>query len=181
MPSLEELYVASCITHYAHFVNMFEKSIGGLRGDPRVAGSESVRYSERTKRLLYVGKVLPGRVSPLQLMIQNTNSVGPENYARVAPDTSDSLLIQLEYENADRLGELDVRTCQRLLSLAFFGKLNAGEPRPKRVCESDFDKFNKNSKIIKNQLRSFRKKARLDFIAVAEANPRGLRFKKLSK
>ena len=181
MPSLEELYVASCVTHYQHFVNMLEKGIGGLSGSPHSRATEILRYSSRTKRLLYVGRVLPGRVSPLQLLVQNTNAIGPENYNKISPSVEDSLLVQLECENASKLNNLDVRTTQRLMSLAYFGKLNIGEQKPKRVCDDDFDIFEKHSTHFSHELRNFRKRARRDFIRQAESNPRGLRFSKNSK
>ena len=160
---------------------MLEKGIGGLCGSPNSRVAETLRYSTRTKRLLYVGRVLPGRVSPLQLLVQNTNAIGPENYGRISPSVDDSLLVQIENENASNLKNIDTRTAQRLMSLAYFGKLNVGEPKPKRVCDLDFDIFEKNSDQFSQELRSFRKRARRDFIRPAEANPRGLRFQKHSK
>ena len=104
-----------------------------------------------------------------------------KNYHKISPSVESSLLVQLESENAAKIPNVDIRTIQRLLSLAYFGKLCVGEAKPKRVSDVDFDVFSKNEKIFTEQLRNFRKRARTDFIRTAEAKPRGLRFQTISK
>ena len=56
----------------------------------------------------------------------------------MSPSVEKSLLVQLECENAAMVSNIDIRTTQRLMSLAYFGKLNIGEPKPKRVSDLDF-------------------------------------------
>ena len=126
MPSLEELYIASCITHYKHFKNMYQKGIGGLRADPSKPGSGSLRLNERSKKLIYTGRELCGRVSPLKLLIANVNAIGDLNHDDdlefdVSPSIDDSLLVQLEKLcSAQEEPRAHVRQMQRILSLAFF-------------------------------------------------------------
>ena len=158
---------------------MYEKNIGGVRASDRI--SPSLRYSDRTRKLLYIAKTLPNRVSPLKLLVQNVNSIGSQNYAQISPTLSDSLLTGIETGQTNFLNKHDTRTMQRVLSLAYFGKLNIHETRPKRVSETDFEFFLKNSKSVSSHLRSFTKRARHESIRLSESQPRGLRFQLCKK
>jgi hypothetical protein len=187
MPSLEELYIASCVTHYGHFLNMYKLEIGGLRGDALTCQKPVLKYSERLNRLLYVGIVLKSRVSPLKLLIDNVNALGKDfKKIKISPDISESLLVRFEIEYAQKCkkegifyDKILVRNMQRILSLAFFDKLNVNDfEQPKRVADPDFALFTERRLHVKNHLSRFRKSARLGKLITDTAYPgRTCRFK----
>jgi hypothetical protein len=186
MPTLEELYISSCQTHYGHFVNMYEMGVGCLKGKGPGNLPPVLNYNQRVKRLLYVGSTVRGRVSPLKLLVQNVNSMGKEGRAlKVSPDFTDSLLLNFEIDYAiecrkggKSLDKSFIRNMQRILSLAYFGKLNVGDEVNKRMAIDDIIFWEARASAIKSHVSRFRKKARLTPLVANEAYPgRSCQFK----
>ena len=116
IPSLEELYVASCISHYRHFEKMVR-----LKMENHKVGGPLV-FHPRTGRLLYVGREVRGRVSPLRLLVENANLCS--QVTKLKPNIRDSFLVQVENRKYKFTRE-QIRQMQKCLSLAYFKKLDA--------------------------------------------------------
>ena len=116
IPSLEELYVASCISHYRHF----EKIVRLKMENHKVSGP--LVFHPRTGRLLYVGREVKGRVSPLRLLVENANLCC--QVTKLKPNIRDSFLVQVESRKY-KLTREQIRQMQKCLSLAHFKKLDA--------------------------------------------------------
>ena len=116
IPSLEELYVASCISHYRHF----EKMVRLKMENHKTVGGPLV-FHPRTGRLLYVGREVKGRVSPLRLLVDNANLCS--QVTKLKPNIRDSFLVQIENRKYKFTRER-VRRMQKCLSLAYFKKLD---------------------------------------------------------
>ena len=140
LPTLEELYVSSCISHYSHFETMVSKSIGNQREigvDMHKPIGSLARYpaNRRSKfagRLMYLGKEIEGRVSPLRLLIENANHCS--SLGIITPSAKDSFLIQVENKTYG-LTRQTVRTVQKILSLSYFGLLDP--TRKRQIPESN--------------------------------------------
>ena len=167
LPNLEELYVSSCISHYSHFETMVSKSIGNQREvgvDMHKPLGSLVRYpaNSRSKfagRLMYFGKEIEGRVSPLRLLIQNANHCS--SLGILTPSAKDSFLIQVEKKTYG-LTRQTLRTVQKILSLSYFGLLDptskrqipeADEPISTRLLPRDSKFLNNNRPKIKHLRR----------------------------
>ena len=185
MPTLEELYIASCITHYRHIYRMRELGMAGLGSD---SGGELVGLHARTNKLVYKGIVLRGRVSPLQLLILNVNkiaTVGPDGicYAEICPTLRSGMLSRLEYDEANNT-DLDppqgdrgrVRTLQRIFSLACFDKFNS--ENASRIAASDLDFYESNQNTIRKYCARLAKEKRGPSVVLEDGCGMQARFRK---
>ena len=167
LPNLEELYVSSCMSHYAHFETMVSKSVGNQREvgvdmhKPLGVLRRHVRNS-RSKfagRLQYFGKEIEGRVSPLRLLIANANHC--MGLGIVTPSAKDSFLIQIENKTYG-LSRQTIRAAQKIISLSYFGLLDPSSKRQipdpqmpisKRLLPRDTRFLNKNRDKVKHMRR----------------------------
>ena len=143
IPTLEQLYISSCLSHYHHIERMVELNIDGL------GTSGVVRKHPRKKRLIYCAHEAKGRVSPLRLLIANANNC--KGMSRVTPRISDAFLVKVESE-LYKLTRNDVRDMQKILSLSFFGRL---DEKSKRSCPplDTLSKYQPQFKRLRRMLR----------------------------
>ena len=167
LPNLEELYVSSCMSHYAHFETMVSKSVGNHREvgiDMHKPLGVLMRYpkNRRSKlpgRLHYFGKEIEGRVSPLRLLIANANHC--MGLGKITPSAKDSFLIQIENKTYG-LTRQTIRAAQKIISLSYFGLLDPASKRQipdplmpisKRLLPRDTRFFEKNRQKVKHLRR----------------------------
>ena len=112
LPSIEDLYRASCMSHYPQVVRMFE--LGWLEGTVRPP-----RSSARSDILKYYATdIVSGMVSPLKGLLDTVEKLADVRGKRIEKP----LLADLEIDEHIRLmSRKDQRSLQELLTLKVFG------------------------------------------------------------
>ena len=137
IPSLEHLYMASCIAHHDQVRRMVE--LGWLDG--------VVKQLKRNKKLVYCGKTLTKRVSPLKLLLSVVFSIKRTDICTVKKMLKpDSVLKLVEVDNKT-FDPLEIRRFQRVLSLHVLDRWECPISR-KRLSEDDLKFYEENSRTV---------------------------------
>lgn len=158
LPLLHEIYQASARSHYVQVLKMYE--LGWLRGVVK-------KFTRIEGRLIYCRScsIPKNHVSPLQCLISSVNFTGR---TKLSFPTDESWLVKLEKE---LLGKSDMRTLQKILTLAHFGKI-ADSLKRSRLTQAEVDVLEGGQAQIQRFLRSA-KRRRIDSATLSF--PAGLR------
>ena len=144
MPSLENLYLSSCISHYSQVIEMC--NLGWL--------DNIVKYTRGKLRYIDTA-ILKGRFSVLKALISNVNICVGSRRAKLKFSSSNAFLVQLE-SICKNISYDDVRILQRCLTLSIFGKINSDFTR-KRLSSGTEDFLVANQSLIDKHTKKFKK------------------------
>ena len=147
VPTLDELYIASCISHHDQILKMVK--LGWLNG------LVSLSKSTRRTRLVYHGKVLRGRVSPLAQMVRVLNSIRDPDLQRAKNNMKTDGLLRIFELQREELPPGCAREFQKVVTLEVFGKLSTDEGR-KRAGQDLVAYAEEHKSLIKRGAKSFK-------------------------